>query len=58
MLCDRCAERRGIAERVDDRDTGRARYEPWNTFENVTVGCFPGLYGALAGIGVDHTVTL
>ena len=58
MLCDRCAEKRGLAERVGDHDTGRAEYEPRDTFENVTVGNFPDLYGALGGIGVDHVVTL
>ena len=58
MLCDRCAEKRGLAERVGDHGSERAQYEPRNTFESVTVGCFPDLYGALAGIGVDHIVTL
>ena len=58
MLCDRCAEKRGLAERVGTHDSGRERYEPRNTFENVTVGCFPDLYGALGGIGVDHIITL
>jgi sulfur relay (sulfurtransferase) complex TusBCD TusD component (DsrE family) len=58
MLCDRCAETRGLAERVDDHGSGRPQYEPRDTFENVTVGCFPDLYGALGGIGVDHVITL
>jgi sulfur relay (sulfurtransferase) complex TusBCD TusD component (DsrE family) len=58
MLCDRCAQKRGLAERVRDHDSGRAQYEPRNTFENVTVGSFPDLYSALGGIGVDHVVTV
>ena len=58
MLCDRCAEKRVLAERVGDHDSGRAQYEPRNTFENVTVRSSPDLYGALGGIGVDHVVTL
>ena len=55
MLCDRCVKKRGLAEQVGTHDSGRERYEPRNTFENVTVGCFPDLYGALGGIGVDHS---
>ena len=47
-----------MAERVGTHDSGRERYEPRNTCENVTVGCFPDLYGALGGIGVDHIITL
>ena len=58
MLCDQCAEKRGLAERVGDHDTGRAQYEPRSTFENVTVRSFPNLYSALGGIGADHIVTL
>ena len=58
MLCDQCAEKRGLAERVGEHDGGPERYEPRNTFDGVTIGCFPDLYGALGGIGVDHVSTL
>jgi len=52
MMCDQCALERGLA-------TG----EPGNcqvtaTVDNVTVGCFPDLYGALAGNPPDHIITL
>ena len=52
MLCDQCAIERGLA-------TG----EPGNcqvsgTVEGVHVGCFPDLYGALAGNMPDHIITL
>src|SRR5690242_15269047 len=52
MLCDQCALERGLAEGVpgDCRTTG--------TVEGVQVGCFPDLYGALAGAPPDHIITL
>jgi len=58
MQCDRCTERREVAERVGDHDGGRARYEPGHTFESVTVGSFPDRYGALGGVNVDRVVTV
>jgi sulfur relay (sulfurtransferase) complex TusBCD TusD component (DsrE family) len=52
MLCDRCALERGLAEGepLDARPVG--------TVDGVTVGCFPDLYGALAGNPPDHVITL
>jgi sulfur relay (sulfurtransferase) complex TusBCD TusD component (DsrE family) len=52
MLCDQCAIERGLAEGVpmDARPVG--------TVEGVTVGCFPDLYGALAGNMPDQVITL
>ena len=52
MMCDQCALERGLA-------TG----EPGNcqvsgTVEGVHVGCFPDLYGALAGNPPDQVITL
>ncbi len=52
MLCDQCAIERGLAEG-----------EPGNcctvgTVEGVQVGCFPDLYGALAGNPPDQVITL
>jgi hypothetical protein len=52
MMCDQCALERGLAEGEpgDCRVTG--------TVEGVKVGCFPDLYGALAGAPPDHVITL
>jgi sulfur relay (sulfurtransferase) complex TusBCD TusD component (DsrE family) len=52
MLCDRCALERELAE----GEPGDCR--PSGTVEGVTVGCFPDLYGALAGAPPDHVITL
>ncbi len=53
MLCDQCADERGLARR---RESGG--YEAAGTVEGVTVGCFPDLYGALAGNPPDQVITL
>ncbi|MDP9379418.1 MAG: DsrE family protein [Chloroflexota bacterium] len=53
MLCDQCAEARGLAER--DIDGG---YRVVGAVEGVTVGCFPDLYGALSGNMPDQVITL
>jgi sulfur relay (sulfurtransferase) complex TusBCD TusD component (DsrE family) len=58
MLCDRCARKRGLAEQTDESADGRPLYEARNVVEGATVGCFPDLYAALDGGGVDHVVTL
>jgi hypothetical protein len=52
MMCDQCAIERGLAEGEpgDCRVTG--------TVDGVQVGCFPDLYGALAGAPPDHVITL
>lgn len=52
MMCDQCAIERGLA-----------KGEPGNcqtsgTVAGVQVGCFPDLYGALAGNMPDHIITL
>jgi sulfur relay (sulfurtransferase) complex TusBCD TusD component (DsrE family) len=52
MLCDQCAIERGLAE----GEPGAC--EPANTVDGVHVGCFPDLYGALAGNPPDHVITL
>jgi sulfur relay (sulfurtransferase) complex TusBCD TusD component (DsrE family) len=52
MMCDQCALERGLAEgSVGD-------CEPSGTVAGVTAGCFPDLYGALAGAPPDHVITL
>lgn len=43
MACDQCAYERDIAETL---------------VEGATIGCFPNLYGALAGNMPDHIITL
>jgi hypothetical protein len=52
MMCDQCAIERGLAkgEPGDCEVTG--------TVDGVQVGCFPDLYGALAGAPPDHVITL
>ncbi len=52
MLCDQCALERGLAE----GEAGNCK--PSDTVEGVHVGCFPDLYGALAGNPLDHIITL
>jgi sulfur relay (sulfurtransferase) complex TusBCD TusD component (DsrE family) len=52
MLCDQCALERGLAE-------GEVRTAtPKGTVDGVQVGCFPDLYGALAGSPPDQVITL
>lgn len=58
MLCNQCATRRGLAERVGEHGSGRVRCEPRNTVDGATVGCFPDLYDALDGADVDQIITL
>jgi sulfur relay (sulfurtransferase) complex TusBCD TusD component (DsrE family) len=52
MLCDQCAIERGLA------DGEPMNAKPVDTVEGVTVGCFPDLYGALAGNPPDQVITL
>jgi sulfur relay (sulfurtransferase) complex TusBCD TusD component (DsrE family) len=52
MLCDQCALERGLAE----GEPGDCRVI--NTVPGVHVGCFPDLYGALAGNPPDQVITL
>ena len=52
MLCDQCAIERGLAEGEP------MAAKPVGTVEGVTVGCFPDLYGALAGNPPDQVITL
>ena len=52
MMCDQCALERDLA-------TGEpGSCEVSGTVAGVTVGCFPDLYGALAGSPPDHVITL
>lgn len=52
MMCDQCALERQLA-------TGEAgNCEPSGVVDGVSVGCFPDLYGALAGNPPDQVITL
>lgn len=53
MLCDQCADSRGLAEPAPV-----GGYQVKDTVEGVTVGCFPDLYAALAGNPPDQVITL
>ena len=65
MMCDMCALERGLAvgePRWCDAN-GQGRTEPGeirtvNVVDGVQVGCFPDLYGALAGSPPDQVITL
>lgn len=52
MMCDQCAIERGLAE----GEPGNCRTV--GTVAGVQVGCFPDLYGALAGSPPDQVITL
>ena len=52
MMCDQCAIQRGVAE----GQAGNAK--SLGTVENVHVGCFPDLYGALSGNMPDQVISL
>ncbi len=52
MPCDQCAHERGLAEAVDGGN------RPTGVVAGVRVGCFPDLYGALAGNPSDQVITL
>jgi sulfur relay (sulfurtransferase) complex TusBCD TusD component (DsrE family) len=52
MLCDQCALERGLASGEAGQCTAV------DTVAGVVVGCFPDLYGALAGNPPDHIITL
>ena len=65
MMCDMCALERGLAEGsprwCDVRGQGLkqpAECRVKDTVDGVQVGCFPDLYGALAGSPPDQVITL
>lgn len=58
MLCNQCAVQRGLAEPTGEHESGRVRCEPRDVVDGATVGCFPDLYEALDGAGVDQVITL
>lgn len=56
MLCDQCAIERGLAE--GEPGNVPSTVKPVGTVAGVQVGCFPDLYGALAGSPPDYVITL
>ena len=56
MLCDQCAIERGLAEGTPGAVPSTVKAV--GTVEGVAVGCFPDLYGALAGSPPDYVITL
>ena len=52
MMCDQCANQRGLADKDGDY------YTPRGTVEGVVVGCFPDLYAALSGNMPDQVISL
>lgn len=56
MMCDQCALERGLAE--GEFGTVPSQCEAVGTVDGVHVGCFPDLYGALAGNPPDHVISL
>lgn len=55
MMCDQCALERNLAVGTPGSPGG---VKPHGTVPGVRVGCFPDLYGALAGNPPDHVITL
>lgn len=57
MVCDQCAVRRGLADGSFEQ-CGSGQVKPRGLVAGVVAGCFPQLYGALAGSPPDHVITL
>ena len=57
MVCDACALRRGLAE-GEAAACGSGKVTAKGLVDGVVAGCFPQLYGALAGATVDQVITL
>ena len=53
MMCDQCANQRGLAS-----ENSEGGYVPEGTVDGVAVGCFPDLYGALSGNMPDQVISL
>ena len=57
MVCEQCAVRRNLAEGTFEQ-CGSGQVKARGLVEGVVAGCFPQLYGALAGSPPDYVVTL
>jgi hypothetical protein len=57
MVCDQCAVRRGFADGTFEQ-CGLGQVQAKGLVKGVVAGCFPQLYGALAGSPPDQVITL
>ena len=57
MVCDQCALRRNLAEGTFE-GCGTGSVTAKGLVDGVVAGCFPQLYGALAGNPPDHVISL
>ena len=57
MVCDQCAVRRNMAEGTFEQ-CGSGSVKAKGFVDGVVAGCFPQLYGALAGNPPDQVITL
>jgi hypothetical protein len=57
MVCDQCAVQRNLAEGTFEM-CGTGSVTAKGLVDGVVAGCFPQLYGALAGSPPDHVITL
>lgn len=57
MVCDMCALRRGLADGTLEQ-CGSGAVTAKGLVDGVGAGCFPQLYGALAGSPPDYVITL
>ena len=57
MVCDQCAVQRNLAEGTFAM-CGTGSVTAKGLVDGVGAGCFPQLYGALAGNPPDHVITL
>ncbi|MFO7539342.1 MAG: SaoD/DsrE family protein [Chloroflexota bacterium] len=57
MVCDQCALRRGLAT-GEFSQCGSGEVQAKGLVEGVVAGCFPQLYAALGGAGVDQVISL
>jgi hypothetical protein len=57
MVCDQCAVRRNMAEGTFEQ-CGTGSVKAKGFVDGVVAGCFPQLYGALAGSPPDQVITL
>jgi sulfur relay (sulfurtransferase) complex TusBCD TusD component (DsrE family) len=57
MACDQCALRRQLADGQPEQ-CGSGKIVPRGLIQGAQVGCFPQLYGALAGAPPDYVITL
>ena len=57
MVCDQCAVRRNLAEGTFEQ-CGLGEVKAEGLVDGVMAGCFPQLYGALAGSPPDYVVSL